>query len=267
MHGAKRADANLLRKVSMDWLASPESWVALLTLTVLEIVLGVDNIVMVTILADRVPPDRRALTRKLGLGLAMVARIGLLFSLAWILSLEAPLFEALGEPVSVRDLILAGGGLFLLVKATGEIHREVEGESHEEEAAARPVTGVASVLAQIAALDLVFSLDSVITAVGMAEEVTVMATAIVVAVVVMIALIGPISRFVTQHPTVKMLAMSFLLLIGVMLMAEASGHPVPKGYIYFAFGFAGMVEVLNLKIRDRRRRGEEAGPAAGGGTP
>lgn len=251
----------------MEWIASPESWIALLTLTVLEVVLGVDNIVMVTILADRVRPEQRAIARKLGLGLAMVARIALLFSLTWILSLEQPLFEALGESVSVRDLILAGGGLFLLVKATGEIHREVEGQSREEEAAARPAASLASVLAQITALDLVFSIDSVITAVGMAEEVEVMVIAIVVAVLVMIALIGPISRFIKRHPTVKMLALSFLLLIGVMLLAEASGHPVPKGYIYFAFGFAGMVEVLNLQIRDsRRKRDGGRSPAAGGGT-
>lgn len=251
----------------MEWITSPEAWVALLALTVLEIVLGVDNIVMVTILADGVREDQRAIARKVGLGLAMVARIGLLFSLTWILSLEQPLFEALGEPVSVRDLILAGGGLFLLVKATGEIHREVEGESHEEEAAARPVAGLASVLAQITALDLVFSIDSVITAVGMAEDVAVMVIAIVVAVAVMIALIGPISRFIKRHPTVKMLALSFLLLIGVMLLAESSGHPVPKGYIYFAFGFAGMVEVLNLQIRGSRRKRDGGGaPAAEGGT-
>lgn len=248
----------------MEWMASPESWVALVTLTILEIVLGVDNIIMITILADRVPPERRELVRKLGLGLAMLARIGLLFSLAWILSLEQPLFEVLGEPISIRDVILAAGGLFLLVKATAEIHREVEGPTHEESAAARPVAGVASVLAQITALDLVFSIDSVITAVGMAEEVAVMATAIVVAVLAMIALIGPISRFVARHPTVKMLALSFLLLIGVILVAEASGHPVPKGYIYFAFGFAGLVEALNLRIRDRRRGEDGRAPAVDG---
>ncbi len=250
----------------MEWIASPESWVALATLTLLEIILGVDNIVMISILADRLPEDRRARARKLGLGLAMVARLALLFSLAWLIGLTEPVVEVVGRELSARDLILLGGGLFLLVKATREIHADVEGEGwHEREPRGFGST-MAGVLTQIAILDIVFSLDSVITAVGMADEVAVMAIAIVIAVIVMIVLINPISRFIRRHPTVKMLALSFLLLIGVSLVAEAFGQEMPKGYIYFAFGFSGFVEAMNLRMRARRDDLEAPAPPGGAGS-
>lgn len=237
----------------MEWLTRPEAWAALASLTVLEIVLGIDNIVMITILADKLPEERRAMARKLGLGLAMVTRIALLFALAWLIGLTEPLLEVVGEELSGRDLILLAGGLFLLVKATREIHSDVEGGYHPEEAARAGFgTSLWGVLLQIALLDVVFSLDSVITAVGMAEEVAVMAIAIVIAVVVMVVLIDPIARFVRQHPTVKILALSFLLLVGASLVAEAFGQEMPKGYIYFAFGFSAFVEVLNLRARSQR---------------
>ena len=236
----------------MEWIASPESWVALVTLTILEIILGVDNIVMITILADRLPEEQRPLARKLGLGLAMVTRIALLFSLAWLIGLTAPVLEVVGQELSARDLILLAGGLFLLVKATREIHADVEGAGIHEHAPSGFASTMAGVLTQIALLDVVFSLDSVITAVGMADEVAVMAIAIVIAVGAMIVLIGPISRFIRHHPTVKILALSFLLLIGVSLVAEAFGQEMPKGYIYFAFGFSGFVEAMNLRMRERR---------------
>ena len=236
----------------MEWIASPESWVALVTLTILEIILGVDNIVMITILADRLPEEQRPLARKLGLGLAMVTRIALLFSLAWLIGLTAPVLEVVGQELSARDLILLAGGLFLLVKATREIHADVEGAGIHEHAPSGFASTMAGVLTQIALLDVVFSLDSVITAVGMADEVAVMAIAIVIAVGAMIVLIEPISRFIRQHPTVKILALSFLLLIGVSLVAEAFGQEMPKGYIYFAFGFSGFVEAMNLRMRERR---------------
>ncbi len=249
----------------MEWIASPESWIALLTLTLLEIILGVDNIVMINILADRLPEAQRSRARKVGLALAMVTRIGLLFSLAWLIGLTEPLLELMGEELSARDLILLAGGLFLLVKATKEIHSDVEGEGVGERAPAGWSSTMAGVLTQIAILDLVFSLDSVITAVGMADEVIVMAIAIVIAVLVMIALINPIGRFIREHPTVKILALSFLLLIGVSLVAEAFGQEMPKGYIYFAFGFSGLVEALNLRMRKQRRDLESGLSGAGGG--
>ena len=248
----------------MEWIASPESWVALLTLTLLEIILGVDNIVMITILSDRLPEEQRPRARKVGLALAMVTRLALLFSLAWLIGLTAPVLEVLGQELSARDLILLAGGLFLLVKATMEIHADVEGEGVREHEPTGWTSSMAGVLVQIAVLDVVFSLDSVITAVGMAEDVAVMAIAIVVAVIVMITMINPVSRFIRRHPTVKMLALSFLLLIGVSLVAEAFGQEMPKGYIYFAFGFSGFVEALNLRMR-ARRDDLEAGTSGAGG--
>lgn len=247
----------------MDWITNPEAWVALASLTVLEIVLGVDNIVMITILADKLPQERQAMARKLGLALAMITRIALLFALAWLIGLTAPLIEVLGEELSGRDLILLAGGLFLLVKATREIHSDIEGAGAAE---GKVPTGIGTslwgVLAQIALLDVVFSLDSVITAVGMAEDVAVMAIAIVIAVIVMIVLIEPIGRFIKRHPTVKILALSFLLLVGVGLIAEAFGEEMPKGYIYFAFGFSAFVEVLNLRARSKREELASGGSAA-----
>lgn len=231
----------------MELLTQPEAWIAFLTLTVLELVLGVDNIVMITVLAEGVPERQRSLARKGGLALAMAARIGLLFSLTWLMGLQEPLFELLERAFSGRDLILLAGGAFLLAKATHEIHVELEGEDREKKAARMGRAAVGMVLGQIVLLDLVFSIDSVITAIGMAEDIEVMVAAIVVAVGAMIFLIGPIARFIKVHPTVKMLALSFLLLIGVTLVAEGLGQHFPKGYLYFAFGFSIFVEVLQMR--------------------
>ena len=232
----------------MDWISSPENWIALITLTVLEIVLGIDNIVFISILASKLPAERQARARSIGLALAMVTRILLLLSLTWIMRLTAPLFAVFGHGVSGRDLILLSGGAFLIWKSVHEIHQRLEGES----AAARRVRDVASigqVLVQIALLDIVFSLDSVITAVGMANQVIIMILAIVLAVAFMIFTSGHVSAFVDRHPTVKMLALSFLLLIGVTLIADGAGQHISKGYVYFAMAFAVFVEMLNLRSR------------------
>jgi predicted tellurium resistance membrane protein TerC len=231
----------------MDWITNPEAWIALATLTALEIVLGIDNVVFISILASKLPRHQQSKARRLGLGLAMVMRIALLFSLTWIIKLTAPLFTVLGEEISGRDLVLILGGLFLLFKATREIHDRLEGE--EGEASARVVPSLASVLIQIMLLDMVFSLDSVITAVGMAEELGVMVTAVVIAVGFMLLFAAPISEFVDRHPTVKMLALSFLLMIGLALVAEGLDQHIPKGYIYFAMAFSVLVETLNLRMR------------------
>jgi predicted tellurium resistance membrane protein TerC len=234
----------------MEWLTDPNAWIALLTLTVLEIVLGVDNIIFISILVGRLRKKDRPLARNIGLGLAMVMRIGLLFSIAWISRLTEPWFSVFSHPFSGRDLILLGGGLFLLAKATHEIHNKLEGDEEHEGDEARPGgPSFGGVLVQIMLLDLVFSLDSVITAVGMAEHLGVMVTAVVIAVGVMLLAAGWISDFVSRHPTVKMLALSFLLLVGMSLVAEGFGHHVPKGYVYFAMGFSVMVEALNLRLR------------------
>lgn len=243
----------------MELLTQPEAWIAFLTLTALEVVLGVDNIVMVTVLADGLPAAQRPLARKVGLALAMVARLALLFSLAWMMGLEATLFEVAGHGFSGHDLMLLAGGVFLLAKGTHEIHVNMEGEEREEQARKKSRAALGIVLSQIVLLDLVFSLDSVITAIGMAEDIEVMVAAIVVAVGVMIVLIGPIARFIKKHPAVKMLALSFLLLIGATLVAEGLGQHFPKGYIYFAFGFSIFVEVLQM----RQTTGTEAAHAGG----
>ncbi len=235
----------------MAWLTSPEAWIALLTLTVLEIVLGIDNIIFISILSGKLPQNQQARARNLGLLLAMVTRIALLFSIAWITRLVTPLFEILGQEISGRDLILLAGGLFLLGKATQEIHGKLEGE--EGHGNARVSASFASVIVQIMLLDIVFSLDSVITAVGMADDLGVMVTAVVISVVIMLIAAGPISAFVERHPTVKMLALSFLLLIGMSLVAESFGQHIPKGYIYFAMGFSVFVEMLNLRYRQRQK--------------
>jgi len=234
----------------MDWITNPEAWIALATLTVLEVVLGIDNVVFISILASKLPREQQNKARRLGLGLAMVMRIALLFSLTWIIRLTEPLFTVLGEEISGRDLVLIIGGLFLLFKSTREIHDRLEGE--EGEASARVAPSLANVLIQIMLLDIVFSLDSVITAVGMAEDLGVMVTAVVIAVAFMMAFARPISEFVDQHPTVKMLALSFLLLIGVALIAEGLDQHIPKGYIYFAMAFSVGVELLNLRMRKAR---------------
>jgi predicted tellurium resistance membrane protein TerC len=233
----------------MEWLADPQSWIALLTLTVLEIVLGVDNVIFIAILAGKLPDSQQKKARLIGLAMAMIARIALLFSLFWIIRLTAPLFTVLGEEISGRDIILLLGGLFLLAKSTHEIHDKLEGESGR--VSARVAASFASVIVQIVLLDIVFSLDSVITAVGMANRIEIMITAVVIAVAFMMAFAGVISDFVHRHPTVKMLALSFLLLIGVSLIAEGLDHHIPKGYIYFAMAFSVFVEMLNLKARKR----------------
>lgn len=236
----------------MELLTDPQVWLAFLTLTALEIVLGIDNIVFIAILVSRLPAAQQPRARFFGLGLAMITRILLLLSLAWIMGLTAPLFSVLGNEFSGRDLILILGGAFLLAKSTSEIHNSLEGEE-EEHAAAAGRRGFIGVLVQIALIDIVFSFDSVITAVGLAEQVEVMIAAIVVAVLVMMVAAGPISKFVDRHPTVKMLALSFLILIGVALVADGFGVHIPKGYIYFAMAFSLGVEMLNLRLRRRAK--------------
>jgi predicted tellurium resistance membrane protein TerC len=231
----------------MEWIATAEGWIALLTLTVLEIVLGIDNIVFISILAGRLPKDQRARARKVGLTLAMFIRIALLLAITWVMRLTAPLLSVAGNEISGRDLILIGGGLFLLAKSTHEIHDKLEGESGGT--AGRAARSFGSVIVQILLLDIVFSLDSVITAVGMAEDVMVMVLAVMIAVGVMLVSSRPIGEFVERHPTVKMLALSFLLLIGVSLIAEGFDQHIPKGYIYFAMGFSVFVEMINLRVR------------------
>ena len=235
----------------MDFLLSPESWLALLTLTVLEIVLGVDNIVFVSILAGKLPVEQRARARTLGLALAMGTRILLLLSITWIMRLTEPLFTVMAHDVSGRDLILLTGGVFLMWKSTSEIHERLEGPVSPAQTKRHGKTTFTRVLVQIALLDIVFSLDSVITAVGMANSVAVMIAAIVIAVGFMMFTSGAVSRFVEHHPTIKMLALSFLLLIGMALVAEGFGHHIPKGYIYFAMGFSVLVEMLNLRAGRR----------------
>jgi predicted tellurium resistance membrane protein TerC len=233
----------------MDWFTDPQAWIALVTLTALEVVLGIDNVVFISILAAKLPRNQQQKARRVGLGLAMLMRIGLLLSIAWIIKLTAPLFTLLGNEISGRDLILIGGGLFLLAKSTHEIHENLEGE--EEDAATGRGASFRSVIVQVLLLDMVFSLDSVITAVGMAEQVGVMITAIVLAVGFMMVFAGPISSFVEDHPTLKMLALSFLVLIGVALIADGFNQHIPKGYVYFAMGFSLLVEMLNLRLRKR----------------
>ena len=230
----------------MEWITNPESLVALLTLTALEIVLGVDNVIFLSILAGKLPPEERPRARRIGLSLAMLMRIGLLFGLSWVAQLTAPLFSVLSYEISGRDLILIGGGLFLIAKSTYEIHHKLEDE-HNEAGVSPARASFASVITQILILDLVFSLDSVITAVGMSNEIGVMVTAVIVAVAFMMFFAGAIGEFVERHPTVKMLALSFLLLIGTALVADGLDHHIPKGYIYFAMGFSVMVEALNLR--------------------
>jgi predicted tellurium resistance membrane protein TerC len=233
--------------MSWTFLADPESWIAFLTLLSLEIVLGVDNIIFISILAGKLPGEQQRHARLIGLGLAMITRILLLLSLSWIVRLTAPLFVVLRNEISGRDLILLVGGLFLLAKSTHEIHQKLEGETGHASAATRP--SFASVLVQIMLLDVVFSLDSVITAVGMVDEIAIMIAAVVCAVGFMMVFAGAISAFVERHPTIKMLALSFLLLIGVTLIAEGFDQHISKGYIYFAMAFSVFVEMLNLRMR------------------
>jgi predicted tellurium resistance membrane protein TerC len=233
----------------LDWLADPQAWIALTTLTALEIVLGIDNIIFISILAGKLPEREQAKARTMGLMLAMITRVGLLFSLSWIMRLTTPIVTILSNEISGRDVILLAGGLFLLAKSTHEIHEKLEGE--EGHASAKAAASFISVIIQILLLDIVFSLDSVITAVGMVDRISIMIVAVIIAVIFMIFFAGAISDFVHRHPTVKMLALSFLLLIGVTLVAEGLDQHFPKGYIYFAMAFSVFVEMLNLKMRGR----------------
>jgi len=238
--------------MDLTWLSDPNAWIALATLTALEVVLGIDNIIFISILVGRLPPERRDLARRAGLALAMVSRLALLLTLAWIMRLTEPLVEVLGRGISGRDLILLGGGLFLIWKATHEVHSALEGEEDGPDAAAVARASFAATLVQIMIVDIVFSLDSVITAVGMVDHVAVMVAAILLSVAVMMFAARPIGDFVDRHPTIKMLALSFLILVGTALVAEGVGFHIPKGYIYFAMAFSVAVEMLNLRLRGRR---------------
>jgi len=234
----------------LELLTNPQAWIAFATLTALELVLGIDNIIFISILVDKLPRQQREFARRLGLFGAMFMRIGLLLVLAWIIGLTAPLFSVLGEEISGRDLILIGGGLFLLWKSVGEIHQLLEGAEGGRSATVRGTFG--AVIAQIMVVDLVFSLDSIITAVGMVREIEIMIAAVVASVGLMMVFAGPIGRFVSEHPTIKMLALAFLVLVGVLLIAQGFDHDVPKGYVYFAMAFSVTVEMLNLRLRKRR---------------
>ena len=231
----------------MELLSDPQAWIAFATLTVLELVLGIDNIVFISILAGKLAAGEQARARYLGLALALIMRVVLLFSLTWVIGLTAPLFTVLGQEISGRDLVLMIGGLFLIAKSTHEIHGSLEGD--EGHTAAKVYASFASVIIQIMLLDIVFSLDSVITAVGMVEDIRIMIAAVIIAIIFMMAFAGSIGRFVQKHPTVKMLALSFLLLIGVTLIAESLDRHIPKGYVYFAMAFSVFVEMLNLRLR------------------
>ena len=235
----------------MELLTNPQAWMAFATLTALELVLGIDNIIFISILVDKLPKERREFARRIGLFMAMFMRIGLLLLLAWIVGLVAPLFSVMGQAISGRDLILILGGLFLIWKSTGEVHQSLEGEDEGHGSKAVKAT-FAAVILQIMVVDMVFSLDSIITAVGMVDDVRIMIAAVIVSVALMMVFAGPIGRFVSDHPTIKMLALAFLVVVGVVLVAEGFGHHVPKGYIYFAMAFSLGVEMLNI----RRRKGK-----------
>ncbi len=239
----------------LELLADPQTWIAFATLTALELVLGIDNVIFISILVDKLPPERREFARKIGLFAAMFMRIGLLMMLAWIVGLTEPLFSILGKGFSGRDLVLLLGGLFLLWKSVGEIHQTLEGAHEQKKGAAHASFG--SVIVQIMLIDIVFSLDSIITAVGMVDEVAIMIAAVIVSVGLMMLFAGSIGRFVSAHPTIKMLALAFLVAIGVVLIAESFGTHVPKGYIYSAMAFSVLVEMLNLRLRKRSTRPAE----------
>lgn len=252
----------------LELLADPAAWVSFLTLTVLEVVLGIDNIIFLSILVSRLPPALQQRARTLGLAFAMLTRIALLFSITWLVRLTAPWFTVLGEEISGRDLILLIGGLFLLVKSVNEIHAALEGPEQPQGQGVRLHSQVAAVIVQIGLIDIVFSLDSVFTAVGLARHVEIMVAAIVLAVLVMMLLARPISEFVDRHPTIKVLALAFLILIGVALVAESLEFEIPKGYLYFAMAFSVGVEMINIRIRRRGQPVElHAGPRAPGAPP
>jgi predicted tellurium resistance membrane protein TerC len=230
-----------------DWISNPDIWLALVTLTALEIVLGIDNLVFIAILAGKLPEHRQKLAQRVGLGLALLTRLGLLFTLSWLAGLREPLFSVFGEGISWRDIVLIGGGLFLIAKATYEIHHRVEEAGRSETAVV--MSSFTLVVVQIALVDMIFSFDSVLTAVGMARHIEVMVAAIVIAMAIMLIAAAPVSDFVNRHPTIRMLALSFLILIGTMLTAEGIGLHIPKGYIYFSMAFACLVEALNMLVR------------------
>jgi predicted tellurium resistance membrane protein TerC len=236
-------------RLMLELLTNPQAWIAFATLTALELVLGIDNIIFISILVDKLPKERREVARRLGLFMAMFMRIGLLLVLSWIIGLVEPLFTVMQQEISGRDLILILGGLFLIWKSTGEIHQSMEGEEGEASSAVKAT--FTAVILQIMVVDLVFSLDSIITAVGMVDELAVMIAAVIASVGMMMLFAGPIGRFVSDHPTIKMLALSFLVVVGVVLVAEGFGHHVPKGYVYFAMAFSLGVEMLNIRMRKR----------------
>lgn len=236
----------------LELLADPHAWMALVTLTVLELVLGIDNIIFISILVDKLPEERREFARKLGLFIAMFMRIGLLMVLAWIVGLTEPLITLLGQEISGRDMILIAGGLFLIWKSTGEIHQSLEGEEGHSSSAVKAT--FSAVILQIMLVDIVFSLDSIITAVGMVNELPVMVAAVIASVSLMMLFAGPIGRFVSNHPSIKILALAFLVAIGVVLIADGFGHHIPKGYIYTAMGFALVVELINIRMRAKTAR-------------
>lgn len=238
----------------IELLSNPNAWMALATLTVMEIVLGIDNVIFISVIVERLPEHQAKRARQLGLTLALAFRILLLLALSWLIGLSEPIFDVLDHPVSWRDIILFGGGMFLIYKGTSEIHEEFEGETEADEAKRKQVSTFSYIIFQIIIIDLVFSVDSIVTAIGMAEHVEVMITAVIIAVVVMYLASGPIAGFIAKHPTTKMLALAFLILIGITLVAEGSGVHVPKGYIYFAMAFAGCVEFFNIMVARRRTR-------------
>ena len=243
----------------IELLSNPQAWIAFATLTALELVLGIDNIIFISILVDKLPKARQEFARRLGLFMAMFMRIGLLLVLAWIVGLIAPLFTVLGKEISGRDLILISGGLFLIYKSTVEIHQSLEGE--EGHAASAVKATLAAVIVQIMLVDMVFSLDSIITAVGMVDDVRVMIAAVVVSVALMMLFAAPIGHFVSDHPTIKMLALSFLVVVGVVLVAEGFDHHVPKGYVYFAMAFSLGVEMLNIRMQKKKAKRVQLNPA------
>lgn len=244
----------MLEWLVFDWFMRPEAWIALLSLTTLEIVLGIDNILFISILSDNLPEGQRDFARRLGLVVALAGRLVVLFFIAWILSLSEPLFEVAGRSVSIKDLILIGGGLFLLAKSTSEIHDNLEGPGTGHEEGSMAPDGLMGVLGQILLLDAVFSIDSVITGIGLVDEISIIVVAMVVAMAVMIAMVNVIGKFIEEHPSFKMLALSFLIMVGTVLVSDGLGFHIPRGYIYFAMAFSAGVEFLNLRMRKSKKK-------------